>query len=43
VKADRPAAEAAANVDYLRRLLSKKESSRKDADNKPAKANAVPD
>jgi Flp pilus assembly protein TadD len=43
VKADRPAAEAAANVDYLRRLLSKKESSRKDADNKPAKASAVPD
>jgi Flp pilus assembly protein TadD len=43
VRADRPAAEAAANVDYLKRLLSRKESSRKDADNKPSKANARPD
>jgi Flp pilus assembly protein TadD len=42
VRADRPAAEAAANVEYLKRLLSRKESSRKDAD-KPAKAAARPD
>jgi pimeloyl-ACP methyl ester carboxylesterase len=42
VRADRPAAEAAANVEYLKRLLSRKESSRKDADNKPAKAGMPP-
>jgi Flp pilus assembly protein TadD len=43
VKADRPAEEAAANVAYLRRLLSRKESARKDADTKPATAVARPD
>ena len=35
VKADRPPDEAAANVAYLRQLLSRKESSRKDADKAP--------
>jgi Flp pilus assembly protein TadD len=35
VKADRPADEAAANVGYLRQLLSRKESPRKDADKAP--------
>ena len=34
-KADRPAEEAAADVAYLRQLLSRKESARKDADNAP--------
>jgi Flp pilus assembly protein TadD len=43
VKADRPAEEAAANVAYLRRLLSRKESAVKNADNKPAAAIARPD
>jgi Flp pilus assembly protein TadD len=33
VKADRPAEEAAANVAYLRRLLSRKENARAEADN----------
>jgi Flp pilus assembly protein TadD len=35
VKADRPAEEAAANVAYLRRLLSRKENARADADKAP--------
>ena len=40
IKADRPAAEAAANVAYLRQMLSRKESARKDADKLPAAAAA---
>ena len=43
IKADRPAAEAAANVAYLRQLLSRKESGRKDADKLPVAASAKPD
>jgi Flp pilus assembly protein TadD len=43
VKADRPPAEAAANVAYLRRLLSRKDGAIKDADHKPATASARPD
>jgi Flp pilus assembly protein TadD len=43
IKADRPAAEAAANVAYLRQMLSHKESARKDADKLPAAASANPD
>src|SRR6202048_4699496 len=43
VKADRPAEEAAANVAYLKRLLSRKEHARTDADNTPATAVARPD
>jgi Flp pilus assembly protein TadD len=40
VKADQPAAEAAANVAHLKRLLARKEGSRKDTDGNPAKADA---
>jgi len=43
IKADRPAAEAAANVAYLRQLLSHKESARKDADKPPATVSAKSD
>jgi Flp pilus assembly protein TadD len=43
VKADRPAEEAAANVAYLRRLLSRKENARTDADNIPVAATGRPD
>ena len=43
IKADRPAAEAAANVAYLRQLLSRKESARKDADKLPVAASAKSD
>ena len=43
VKADRPPEEAAANVAYLRRLLARKESARKDTDSKPATAVVRPD
>ena len=38
VKADRPAEEAAANVAYLRRLLSRKENARAEADKMPVPA-----
>jgi Flp pilus assembly protein TadD len=38
VKADRPAGEAAANVAYLRRMLSFKANARTEADNIPPKA-----
>jgi Flp pilus assembly protein TadD len=43
VKADRPADEAAANVAYLRRLLSRKDNARKDADKIPMAAAGRPD
>src|ERR1700676_1289438 len=43
VKADRPAGEAAANVAYLRRLLSRKENAHAGADNIPATAIGRPD
>jgi Flp pilus assembly protein TadD len=43
VKADRPAGEAAANVAYLRRMLSLKANARAEADNIPPKAAARPD
>ena len=43
VKADRPPEEAAANVAYLRRLLSRKADARADADNSPVTAAARPD
>jgi Flp pilus assembly protein TadD len=43
IKADRPAAEGAANVAYLRQMLSHKESARKDADKLPATASAKSD
>jgi Flp pilus assembly protein TadD len=43
VKADRPAAEAAADVAYLRRMLSLKANARTEADNIPPKAAARPD
>jgi Flp pilus assembly protein TadD len=43
IKADRPAAEAAANVAYLRQMLSHKESARKEADKLPAAASANSD
>jgi Flp pilus assembly protein TadD len=43
VKADRPAEEAAANVAYLKRLLVRKESARKDSDNTLPVAHARPD
>ena len=42
VKADRPPEEAAANVAYLRRLLSRKESAHTDADKIPVTAIARP-
>ncbi len=38
VKADRPAEEAAANVAYLKRLLSRKENARAEADKAPVRA-----
>jgi Flp pilus assembly protein TadD len=43
VKADRPSEEAAANVAYLRRLLSRKENARADADKIPVTATGRPD
>jgi Flp pilus assembly protein TadD len=43
VKADRPAEEAAANATYLRRLLSRKENVRADADKIPPTAVGRPD
>jgi Flp pilus assembly protein TadD len=43
VKADRPAEEAAANVAYLKRLLSRKEHARADVDNTPGTAIGRPD
>jgi Flp pilus assembly protein TadD len=43
VKADRPAEEAAANVAYLKRLLSRKERARADADAKQVAASGRPD
>jgi Flp pilus assembly protein TadD len=43
VKADRPADEAAANVAYLRRILSRKENARADAGKMPAPAIGRPD
>ncbi len=43
VKADRPAEEAAANVAYLRRLLSRKENARTDADKIPVTATGRPE
>jgi Flp pilus assembly protein TadD len=43
VKADRPTEEAAANVAYLKRLLSRKENARSDADNIPVAATGRPD
>ncbi len=43
VKADLPPEEAAANVAYLRGLLARKESTRKDANNRPVNAIAQPD
>lgn len=43
VKADRPPEEAAANVAYLRRLLSRKEHARADADNAPGTSTRRPD
>src|ERR1700719_1712445 len=43
VKADRPPEEAAANVAYLRRLLSRKEPAHTQADSKPAMAAARAD
>src|SRR3982075_2296259 len=43
VKADRPPEEAAANVAYLRRLLSRKENARADANNLPVTAIGHPD
>jgi Flp pilus assembly protein TadD len=43
VKADRPADEAAANVTYLRRLLSRKDNARKNADKIPMAAAGRPD
>ena len=43
VKADRPAAEAAANVAYLRRMLALKANARTDADNVAPKATARSD
>src|SRR5437773_4211483 len=43
VKADRPVEEAAANATYLRRLLSRKENVRADADKIPSTAVGRPD
>jgi Flp pilus assembly protein TadD len=43
VKADRPPEEAAANVAYLKRLLSRKENARTDADTIPVAATGRPD
>ena len=43
VRADRPAAEAAADVAYLRRMLSLKANARADADNIPPKTAARPE
>ena len=43
LKADQPAEEAVANVAYLRRLLSRKENARADADNIPVAATGRPD
>jgi len=43
VKGDRPPEEAAANVAYLRRLLSRKENARADANNVPVPATRRPD
>src|SRR5712664_3430472 len=43
VKGDRPAEEAAANVAYLRRLLSRKENARADMNNIPVTATGHPD
>jgi Flp pilus assembly protein TadD len=43
LKADQPAEEAAANVAYLRRLLSRKEKARADAENIPVAATGRPD
>ena len=43
LKTDQPADEAAANVAYLRRLLSRKENARADANNIPVAATGRPD
>jgi Flp pilus assembly protein TadD len=43
LKADRPAEEAAANVAYLKRLLSRKDNTRAHADNVPVAASGRPD
>src|ERR1700693_4938100 len=43
VTADRPPQEAAADVAYLRRMLSRKANARSDADNTPATGGARPD
>jgi Flp pilus assembly protein TadD len=43
LKADRPAEEAAANVAYLKRLLSRKDNTRTHADNVPVAASGRPD
>src|SRR6202171_2050774 len=43
VKADRPPEEAAANVAFLKRLLSRKATARTEADSKPATATAPAD
>jgi Flp pilus assembly protein TadD len=43
VKADRPPEEAAANVAYLRRLLSRKENAHAEMESAPVKAAARPD
>jgi Flp pilus assembly protein TadD len=43
LKADQPAGEATANVAYLRRLLSRKEGARADADSKKAIATGRPE
>jgi Flp pilus assembly protein TadD len=43
VTADRPPQEAAADVAYLRRVLSRKANARSDADNTPATGGARPD
>jgi Flp pilus assembly protein TadD len=43
VKADRPAEEAAANVAYLKRLLSRKDNTRTHADNVPVAAGGHPE
>jgi Flp pilus assembly protein TadD len=43
VKGDRPPEEAAANVAYLRRLLSRKENARADANKLPVPATGRPD
>jgi Flp pilus assembly protein TadD len=43
LKADQPAEEAAANVAYLKRLLSRKENARANAGNLPVAATGRPD